>query len=339
MVTPEFYMKRCFELAEKGKFDVQPNPMVGAVLVKEGEIVGEGYHTKYGKPHAEVEAIQSALSNVEGATLYCNLEPCCHTNKQTPPCTELIIEKKIKKVIVSNLDPNPEVSGKGLERLKEAGIEIESGLLKEDGEHLNRVFFTFMTHKRPFIHLKAAQTLDGKICSLTGDSKWISSSACREEVHQLRRLYKAIGVGKGTLLSDNPKLNARDKEGREVASPLRVLFAKEEEVPSHFEVFKDPSKNYFTEKKEVIDVLKELYEKKVSSLLIEGGQGLLTSFFEQGLYDQVTLYIRPILLGNGQSVFKSERQTIDEALELDLIEWRRLDDHIIFEGKRRCLQD
>ena len=196
------YIKRCFTLAEKGSGFVSPNPMVGAVIVKNDNVIGEGVHQKYGEAHAEVNAINSAKEDVGGATLYCNLEPCVHEKKQTPPCVPLIIDKKIKKVIISNLDPNPEVSGKGVEELKKAGVEVETGILEEEGTELNKFYFKFVNQKQTYITLKLAQSLDGKISLNKKEQTWFTGEESRKFVHQLRSQYDAVLVGAKTIKAD-----------------------------------------------------------------------------------------------------------------------------------------
>ncbi len=170
----EVFLKRCFELAAKGAGTVSPNPLVGTVIVKNGKVIGEGYHKKYGEPHAEVDAFNNSTEDVKGATLYCNLEPCCHTNKQTPPCVPLIINKKILRVVISNLDPNPEVSGEGIKQLRDAGIEVITDLLKNEGEELNKFYFNYVKKKIPYITLKVAQSIDGKISKSNNEQSWLT---------------------------------------------------------------------------------------------------------------------------------------------------------------------
>ena len=212
MFDHSYYMNIAMDLAIKGIGTVSPNPLVGAVIVKDRKIVGEGFHQKAGEAHAEVNAVNSSAENLEGAILYTTLEPCCHTNKKTPPCTKLIIEKKFKTVVVANLDPNPSVAGKGIEALRRAGITVITDICKELGEEVNKIFFKNMRTGLPFIHIKQAMTLDGKTASHTGDSKWITSATARSEVHELRYQYDAIMVGSKTANLDNPDLTCRRNE-------------------------------------------------------------------------------------------------------------------------------
>ncbi|MCL2761916.1 MAG: bifunctional diaminohydroxyphosphoribosylaminopyrimidine deaminase/5-amino-6-(5-phosphoribosylamino)uracil reductase RibD [Treponema sp.] len=240
------YMKRAFALAGRGMGKTAPNPMVGAVLVKKGRIIGEGWHRYYGGLHAEAEAVQAALAaglSPAGADLYCTLEPCCFDapGKHQPPCTTLIIKNKIKRVYIANLDPNPRVSGKGITILEKAGITVVSGLCAEAGEELNRAFFTFHRAGRPFVHLKMAQTLDGRIAAPNGSARWISDEAARRMVHRLRSEYDAVLIGRGTALADDPELTVRLVKGR---NPRRVILDSRLAIPETAKLFSlpDPEK-------------------------------------------------------------------------------------------------
>ena len=218
-MTDEFYMRRAIELAEKGRGWTNPNPMVGAVIVKDGSIIGEGYHEKCGELHAERNAIASLTESAEGATLYVTLEPCCHYGK-TPPCTEAILEQKIARVVIGSRDPNPKVSGKGAKILREAGVQVEEDFLREECDALNPVFFHYITTGLPYVVMKYAMTADGKIATKTGASKWISGEEARSLVHEMRHDYMAIMAGIGTVLADDPMLNVR-LEGKK--SPVRII--------------------------------------------------------------------------------------------------------------------
>lgn len=303
-------------MAELGRMTVSPNPMVGAVIERDGEILGEGFHLKKGDPHAEVNAISSSKKSVEGATLYCSLEPCCHTNKTTPPCVDLIIEKKIKKVVVASKDPNPDVSGKGLEKLKAAGIEVIYGVLESESDYLNKVFFKNMKSSLPYLHIKAAITLDGRICSETGSSKWISSEEARREVHFLRESYDAIMIGKNTLRNDNPELTARDGENI-TKDPFKIIVGNLTDKDLTLNIFKNSEKiiNLYTGEtkfpgtciklNEWNIALKELFSLGVCSILIEGGAHLISSLIEADLFDEATFYVTKKLIGNGTPLFVS----------------------------------
>ncbi len=207
----EVYMKRALELALRGRGRVSPNPLVGAVIVKDGEIVGEGYHQEYGGLHAERNAIASSKVNLEGATMYVSLEPCCHYGK-TPPCTEKIIESGIKKVVVGSRDPNPKVYGKGCKILRENGIDVVEDFMREECDSINKVFFKYIKNKEPYILMKYAMTLDGKIATYSGKSKWITGEKSRARVHLDRHIYSAIMVGVNTIIADDPMLNSRLEE-------------------------------------------------------------------------------------------------------------------------------
>lgn len=217
--TPEDYMQMALDLARRGEGKVSPNPMVGCVVVKEGRVIATGYHEIYGGYHAERNALLHCAEDATGAELYVNLEPCCHYGK-TPPCTEIILEKKIKKVYVGCLDSNPKVAGKGIEILREHGIQVETGILEQECRELNEVFFHYMEQKMPFVAMKYAMTLDGKIACETGDSKWVTEAETRGYVQLLRNRYRGIMAGIGTVLADDPMLNCRVKGGR---NPVRII--------------------------------------------------------------------------------------------------------------------
>lgn len=217
--TPEDYMQMALDLARQGEGKVSPNPMVGCVVVKEGRVIATGYHEIYGGYHAERNALLHCAEDATGAELYVNLEPCCHYGK-TPPCTEIILEKKIKKVYVGCLDSNPKVAGKGIEILREHGIQVETGILEQECRELNEVFFHYMEQKMPFVAMKYAMTLDGKIACETGDSKWVTEAETRGYVQLLRNRYRGIMAGIGTVLADDPMLNCRVKGGR---NPVRII--------------------------------------------------------------------------------------------------------------------
>ena len=222
------FIKECFKLAAKGKGYASPNPLVGAVLVKNGKIIGKGYHKNYGEAHAEVNAIKNSKVNVTGSTLYCNLEPCCHKDKQTPPCVPLIIKKKIKRVVISNLDPNKAVNGKGVRQLQAAGIEVTTGVLEKDGSELNKFYFKNIKEKLPYVTLKVAQSIDGKISISKKEQIWLTGKKSVNYVHKLRSEYDAVLVGAGTIKSDNPLLTVRKVKGRD---PLRVIIDGKLSIP------------------------------------------------------------------------------------------------------------
>ncbi len=223
----EKYMRRAIELAKLGIGKVNPNPLVGAVIVKDGKIIGEGYHERYGELHAERNALKNAVGPVEGADIYVTLEPCCHTGKQ-PPCTEAIIASGIKRVIIGSADPNPVVNGGGVKILREAGIEVIEGFLKDECDAINPVFFHYIRNKNPYVLMKFAMTMDGKIAAKTGVSRYVSGEESRAEVQKLRNEYKGIMVGIGTVLADDPMLNCRVEGGR---NPVRIVCDSRLRIP------------------------------------------------------------------------------------------------------------
>lgn len=326
-MTDESYIQLTIEIAKKGKGKVSPNPLVGAILVKDEKIIGVGFHEKFGENHAEINAFKNARECVEGATLYVNLEPCSHFGK-TPPCVDAIIENKIKRVVIGTLDMNPLVCGSGIKKLKQAGIEVKAGLLENECVKLNKFFFKYITKKIPYVTLKAAQTLDGRIADKTGESKWISSIQSRKYVHTLRSEYDAVLVGSSTILKDDPQLTVRFTEGRD---PRRVILDTKLRVTPDHRVFTDHSESrliVLTSEKSVAKIrkiksiqglgvkilfvkenregnislkhaLQLLGKENISSLLVEGGSKVFSSFIKENLYDDILLFISPKLLGDG----------------------------------------
>lgn len=316
------FMKLAIQLAKKRKGLTHPNPTVGAVIVKDNQIIGKGFHFRAGLPHAEREAIKDAKSkgfDIRGSTMYVTLEPCCHYGK-TPPCTEAVIEEGIKRVVVATLDTNPLVAGKGVKILKENGVEVEVGILENQAKEVNEDFFVYISKKRPFVHLKIAQTLDGKIATKTGSSKWITSEKSRRFVHRLRAQATAVMVGKNTVLQDNPYLTVRKiKIERQ---PYRVIIDKNLEIPTTFNVFNpdtevfvitslDTNSSKFDKMKhikviklpvregkfEIKDILSALYNEGIVHLFVEGGRSLFTQFIQQNLWDKISLFIAPKVIG------------------------------------------
>jgi diaminohydroxyphosphoribosylaminopyrimidine deaminase/5-amino-6-(5-phosphoribosylamino)uracil reductase len=328
MNTDKHYMKRAFQLAEYGRGSVSPNPMVGCVLVAEGHIIGEGWHRHYGGPHAEVQAVRDAETRgfatlFHSATAYVTLEPCSHYGK-TPPCAQLLIDNKIGRVVVANDDPNPLVAGNGLAMLRKAGIAVESGLLAETGQELNRRFFTFFTQKRPYVILKWAESADGFIAAAGGKPVAISNKRSSQRVHQWRSEEDAILVGRQTVHSDNPSLNVRHWSGK---NPVRIVLDRHLALPESLRIF-DKSQptilyNYskqtetgptperyapsfdvaFTQIKkgddEITQVLTNLHQRKIQSVLVEGGTTILESFIQAGLWDEIRRCQSPLRLGSG----------------------------------------
>jgi diaminohydroxyphosphoribosylaminopyrimidine deaminase/5-amino-6-(5-phosphoribosylamino)uracil reductase len=320
MSTDEIYMNRCIELARLGAGSASPNPMVGSVIVYKDEIIGEGYHKKHGEAHAEVNAI-AAVKNAEllkKSTIYVSLEPCAHFGL-TPPCSDLIIQKKIPKVVIGTIDPFAKVAGKGIEKLKKAGIEVVVGVLEKECQELNKRFFTFHEEKRPYIILKWAQTLDGFIDierteKEFGEPTWITGKKALQRVHEIRAIEDAILVGTNTALKDNPSLTVRHCEGR---NPVRIVLDNQLRLPERLNLFDGSTKTIVfnsLENKELnntsyvkIDfgkeitrqILKELYQRNILSLIIEGGKRVLRSFIAENLWDEAHLFIGNKYFYNG----------------------------------------
>ncbi len=298
-------MKRALELAALGRGHVSPNPMVGCVIVHEGKIVGEGYHKKYGEAHAEVNAIKSVKdqSILSSSTAYVSLEPCAHHGK-TPPCADLLIQKKIKKVVIACRDPFDQVDGKGIEKMEKAGIEVKFDVLKGDAERLNVRFFTSVKKQRPYVILKWAQTADGFVARENNDSKWISNDYSRQLVHKWRTEEDAILVGKNTAIHDDPSLTSRDWQGK---NPIRILLDSNLEVKTTQKIFNSDADTLVLnslkeEKSENIEwiktemnnpwsVLRKLHERKIQSVIIEGGTQVLNSFINENCWDEARVFI------------------------------------------------
>ena len=300
----EFYMSRALELARLGAGYVSPNPMVGCVITVGNKIIGEGWHHSYGSAHAEVNAIHSVIdqSLLKDATLYVNLEPCNHHGK-TPPCTDLLISKKIKKVVIGHADSNPIVSGQGIKKLREAGVEVICGVLEKESRYLNRFFLTFHEKQRPYVILKWAETSDGFIAKSNYDSRWISNQYSRQWVHKIRSEVDAIMIGGRTASVDNPSLTTRDWTGRD---PKRVVIDHFLKLPETLKMFSDGKatlvlnqiKHFKTEgisfekltSNTASEVLKILYQKNICSVLVEGGRKTLSEFIDSGAFDEVIVF-------------------------------------------------
>lgn len=315
------YMRLTLELAEKGVGRVNPNPLVGAIIVKDGAIIGQGWHQKYGAPHAERNALASCTAPTQGATLYVNLEPCCHYGK-TPPCTEAIIAAGIKRVVLGARDPNSLVAGQGIAQLRQAGIEVTEGVLAEDCARLNQVFFHYIKTKTPYVVLKYAMSMDGKIAAYTGKSQWISGEASRQHVQQQRHRYMGIMVGVGTVLADDPLLTCRLENGR---NPIRVICDTHLRTPLESRIVQtapevptiiatacadeQQQRLYRESGCEIITLgqagghldLRELMirlgERGLDSVLLEGGGSLNWSALNSGVVQKALIYIAPKLLG------------------------------------------
>lgn len=357
------FMKKALSLAKKGEGHTSPNPMVGAVLVKNGKIIGSGYHKKAGLPHAEIEAFSDAMkkgNSIKAGTLYVTLEPCCHEDKRTPPCTEAIIREKIKKVYVSTLDPNPKVSGKGIEFLKDNGIEVEVGLLEDQSKKLNEFFNKFIVTKRPFVILKMASTLDGKIASKTGDSKWIGSTEQRKRAHLLRAKVDTILVGINTIEKDNSRLNVRLSNKR-ITQPIPIVLDSKLRISSDANIFEIHNSaiiatTVIKEKKaksleevgakvikvkktkegkiDLKNLLRLLGNMDISSILVEGGSEVAASALKAGLVDKVVFFYSPkVLGGDGISMIgKLQKKSIKNAVNFKNISYTKFKDELMVEG-------
>ncbi|ERJ12951.1 bifunctional diaminohydroxyphosphoribosylaminopyrimidine deaminase/5-amino-6-(5-phosphoribosylamino)uracil reductase RibD [Haloplasma contractile] len=356
------FMKRAIELSKKGIGYTSPNPLVGAVIVKDGTIIGEGYHEVYGSHHAEVNAFKNATEDVTGATMYVTLEPCSHYGK-TPPCADLIVKKKIKEVVIALKDPNPLVSGRGIKILEDNGIKVTTGILESECRKVNEIFLHYITKGTPFCILKTAMTLDGKIATKTGHSKWITGDSSRKHVHKLRHQVSAIMVGIDTVIEDNPLLTTRleKQDGRD---PIRVIVDTTARIPldanvlsndssaatiiatterapkDKIELLKDRGADVIVtrlknNRVDLQDLLNQLGERKIDSVLIEGGSTLNYSLLQEGLIHKVMTYIAPKLIGGSTAKTPVGGQgvsTMDEALHLQDIQVSHFDEDIMIEG-------
>jgi len=359
----EFFMEIALSLARKGLGRTSPNPPVGAVIVKDGNIIGKGYHKKAGEPHAEILAINDAKNNLNGSTLYTTLEPCSHHGR-TPPCTDIIIKSDIKRVVIGTLDPNPKENGAGLNIMKNAGIDVQVGILEYECKNLIEAYSKYITTGIPFIAIKWAMSIDGRIATKTGDSKWISSYPALEFSHQLRDIYDAVAVGIGTVLIDDPLLTCRVEGGR---NPIRLVFDSDARLPLTSKIVNsicesrtilihsesaDKEKLVKLEKKgmetmkaktknkriDVLKALKQVGDLGITSILVEGGGNLIGSFVESGEFDKVYVDISPIIIGgldSPRAVSNIGIENIKDAFRLDRISYLFRGDDIILVGYRR----
>ena len=349
----EKYMRMAIELAKKGVGAVNPNPMVGAVVVKNGEVIGRGYHKFFGGPHAEVYVLEEAGKEAEGATIYVTLEPCSHYGK-TPPCAKKIIDMGIKKCFIGSSDPNPKVAGKGVAMLKEAGIEVVENVLKEECDEVNQVFFKYIKTKIPYLFVKCGITLDGKIALSNGISKWITNSIAREKVQYYRNKFMGIMVGINTVLTDNPSLTARIENG---VNPFRIIVDPNLQIDENCKVVKNnedgktmiitSQKNLFTEDAENTEIqikqkrldeenkvkfifidgkkfsfrkmLEEIGKAGIDSILLEGGETLISLAFEENVIDGGEIFIANKILGDSSAkpfISGFVREKMEEAVQL-----------------------
>ena len=364
MQKKEEYMRRALELARKGEGHTSPNPMVGCVVVKDGRIISEGYHEKYGEFHAERNALTRCTEDTAGADLYVTLEPCCHQGK-TPPCTDIIIEKKIARVFVGSMDSNPLVAGKGVQILRDHGIYVETGILDAECRKLNEVFYHYIAKKTPFVVMKYAMTLDGKIACATGDSKWVTGEIARTQVHRMRGRYRGIMVGIGTVLADDPMLNCRVEGG---VDPVRIICDSNLRTPTESQIVKTASdietivacsqEALESERKQekirrlkeagiqiigtegahgvnLVELMKKLGGQNIDSILLEGGGTLNASALEDGIVNKVYAYIAGKLIGGMDARSPVEGMGIDrmaDAITLQNVEIEKLGDDFCIVG-------
>lgn len=331
-------------LAKKGGGNVNPNPQVGALIVKEGRIIGQGYHEKYGEAHAEINAFKSCNESPEGATLYVTLEPCAHQGKQ-PPCFEAIIKNRIKRVVIGHLDPNPLVSGKGIKAMREAGIEVSINVLEKECEELNKIFFYYVSQRLPYVMMKYAMTLDGKIATSAGQSKWITGEIARQKVHQDRSRFMAIMIGVETLILDDPQLSVRLENGK---NPIRIIcdthlrsplaskiISTATEIPTIIATAEsDPEKqapflkagceiilvSYLEGRLNLKELTKKLGEKGIDSIILEGGGTLNASALKAGIVQKVQTYIAPKIFGGKEAPSPVEGHGIEQPNQAYLLE-------------------
>jgi diaminohydroxyphosphoribosylaminopyrimidine deaminase/5-amino-6-(5-phosphoribosylamino)uracil reductase len=356
------WMRRALELAEKGRGRTSPNPMVGAVLVKEGRAVGEGFHQRAGGPHAEVNALREAGREAAGSTMYVTLEPCTHQGR-TPPCVDSLLEVGLGRVVVGMLDVNPKVAGRGIGRLEEAGLPVEVGLFEQECRRLNEAYITWMMEKRPFVVLKVASSLDGKIATYRGQSRWISGEESRKRVHALRACVDAVMVGAATAVADDPELTVRMVEG-DVRQPVRVVVDSTLRLPATARLLAEGSELktvvattakapqerrraveamgrdvlVLPERQGRVDLsslMARLAEMDVVSLLLEGGGELNASMVEEGLVDKVLVIIAPMLLGGGEAPTVLDGLgvgSIEEAWRLNELSFQKVGEDLHVEG-------
>lgn len=354
------YMRRALQLAERGRGWTSPNPMVGAVIVRDGHILAEGWHARYGDLHAERAALANAEEAVRGATMYVTLEPCCHHGKQ-PPCTDAIIDSGITRVVVGSADPNPLVAGKGVAILRAAGIEVVENVLREECDALNEVFLHYIREKQPFVVMKAAMTLDGKIATYTGASRWVTGEAARAHGHSLRHRYRAIMVGSGTVLADDPLLTCRIENGRD---PLRIvcdsrlrtplsarLVQTARETPTLIatcvedaariapyenagcRVWSLPERDGHVD---LVALMQRLGAENIDSVLIEGGGTLAWAALEAGIVQKVYSYIAPKLFGGRDAKTPVEGEGValpEECAQLSATNISRLGEDVLIESE------
>ncbi len=352
-MTDRDWMTEALALAERGRGFVEPNPLVGAVVVRDGQLAGEGWHQRYGAAHAEVIALAAAGDAARGATLYVTLEPCCHFGK-TPPCTDAILRARIARVVAAMSDPFPEVAGQGAALLRQAGVVVELGTCEAEARQLNAPYLKLLSKGRPHVHAKWAMTLDGKIATRTGQSKWISTEASRQRAHQLRGRMDAIVVGIGTVLADDPLLTARPPGPR---TPVRVVLDRRGRTPATSELAQtarqaptwivtagEPAPQLAALGCEVSSfgelgaLLDEMGRRRMTNVLVEGGSSVLGSFLDAGEIDEVHTFVAPRLVGGTQSrtpIGGQGADTIREGLSLEAWSVEIIDGDVYLHGWRQ----
>lgn len=368
------YMERAIELAQKGQGWANPNPMVGAVIVKNGTIIGEGFHAKCGELHAERRAIAALTESAQGAVMYVTLEPCCHYGR-TPPCTQAILEQKIAKVVIGSRDPNPKVAGKGAKTLRDAGVEVEEDFMREECDRLNRIFFHYIVSRTPYVVMKYAMTADGKIATRTGASRWITGERARSLVHEMRHNYMGIMAGIGTVLADDPMLNVR-LEGKR--SPVRIICDSRLRIPVNSRICQT-AQEYRTiiacgvEKESVREkaahlveagievvslpdgdgkvdlkkLMQYLGDQGIDSVFLEGGAQLNDSALRAGIVKEVKLFMAAKLFGGADAkgpVAGIGAETPDQAVRLELEDLSVIGEDVLMEyrvkdGEEICSQE
>lgn len=362
MEIHEIYMRRALKLAEGGWGKTNPNPFVGSVIVKDGEIIAEGFHEILGCAHAEIAAMNNATKDVAGGTLYVNLEPCSHFGR-TPPCAKAIIEAGIKTVVVAMVDPNPQVSGKGIQLLRDAGLEVRVGVLEKEALKLNEIFIKYITKKKPFVIMKTAMTLDGKTATAEGDSKWVTGETARNYVHVIRNRVSAIMVGINTVLKDDPLLTTRLEAGIG-RDPVRIIIDSTGRIPEDSKVLNKNSRtgvilattSLLEKEKQLrlenlgvriikadgqnqrVDLeilMEELYKLEIDSVLLEGGGTLNASAINAGIVDKVLCFIAPKILGGEKAITPVEGEgfnTMEKAIKLKNINTEKFGEDILIEA-------
>lgn len=354
MISHKKYMDIAIKLAEKGRGCVSPNPLVGCVIVKRGKIVGKGYHKKYGEAHAEINALKAAGKKANNATMYVNVEPCSHWGK-TSPCTEKIVEAGVREVVVGMEDPNPLVDG--YKELKFRGLKTRIGILRDESKKLNEIYIQYMKTKKPFIILKLAMSIDGKIATSSGDSKYITSIESRKYVHQLRNDFDAVMVGINTIARDNPLLDSRLVKGK---NPIKIIVDSTLKISEGAKVFRDPSKVIIATtkkapknkieklqhkgvrilvlnpKKGMVDLkelVKELGKSEIASVMIEGGAELSGNAIKEGIVNKLLIFTAPKIIGNGLNPIKNLGiKKVNKAINLKNISTRKIGKDLLVEG-------